>query len=110
MRPEQGNESIRLSPVTLCGGAMSRMRTTKIIVETEQFLAISRRSRAREGWCASCSQEVHLVTAEQATLVSSLSLRRVCVLVETGLLHFTETDDGLLWICLNSLLTSTIGG
>ena len=35
-----------------------------------------------------------------------LSLRDVCRAVEANQFHFRETDDGMLYLCLNSLLQS----
>ena len=44
-----------------------------------------------------------MVTAEQAALVSGMSLRDLIRKIDAGDLHYLETADGLLSICLNSL-------
>jgi hypothetical protein len=45
-----------------------------------------------------------MVTASEAAAMASVSLRAICRDVDVGALHFKECDDGLLLICLNSLL------
>jgi hypothetical protein len=79
------------------------MKRTKITVETDRLLVIRRRQRFALAWCAECAAEVRLATAEEAAVMVGLSLRDLCRRVEEGRLHFRETADGLLWICVNSL-------
>ena len=82
-------------------------KTTRITVKTERVWVISRRQPAASGWCPDCATEVTLVTAQAAAARAGLGLRALCRLVEEGRLHFTETADQSLWICLNSLDTLT---
>lgn len=44
-----------------------------------------------------------MLPADQAAILFRLSSRTIHRMVEEGKLHFTETPDGLLLICLNSL-------
>jgi hypothetical protein len=44
-----------------------------------------------------------MVTAGEAAAIAGVSLRAICRRVDLGELHFKETGDGLLFICLNSL-------
>ena len=83
---------------------MKRKRRTEITVETETIVCLRRWSRvALADWCPQCAAEVKLVTLEEAGLLTGLSLRAICRKVEAGRLHFRETTDGRLFICLNSL-------
>lgn len=83
---------------------MKRKRRTEITVETETIVCLRRRSHAAlTGWCPQCAVEVKLVTPEEAGLLTGFSLRDICRKVEAGCLHFRETADGRLFICLNSL-------
>ena len=81
-----------------------RTRKTKVTVETHQLLVVRRGRRLDEDWCTQCSRRVGMVTADEAAVLAGISLRAICRNVEVGGLHFKETGDGLLFICLNSLL------
>ncbi len=43
---------------------------------------------------------------QEAAVLAGLSLRTIYALVEGGKVHFTETPDGLLLLCLNCLLNA----
>jgi len=83
-----------------------KKRSTKITVENHQVLIIRQRKRRQLGWCPGCDLEVEMVTAEQAAVLLGISLRAVCRAVEADQFHYRETDDGMLYLCLNSLLQS----
>ncbi len=83
---------------------MKTTRKTEITVETERVLVIRGARRARVVWCAACSAQVKMVTPEQAALVARVSARTIYRWVEAERLHFSETPDGWLLVCLNSLL------
>lgn len=85
---------------------MKRKRRTEITVETETIVCLRRRSQAALiAWCPQCAAEVKLVTPEAAALHSGLSLRAIYRRIEADRLHFSETAEGQLFICLNSLNT-----
>ena len=50
-----------------------------------------------------------MASAERAALLSGHGLRWVVNQLETCGLHYIETTDGFLYICLNSLLNITAG-
>ena len=81
-----------------------RTRKTKVTVETHQVLVVRRGGRLDEDWCTQCCREVRMVTADEAAALAGVSLRAICRGVEVGALHFKEPGDGLLFICLNSLV------
>jgi len=78
-------------------------RRTEITVETDRVLVVRRRSRAVQAWCVSCAGRVQMVTPDEAAVVAGVSVRMICRRVEAEKVHFAETPDGLLLICLNSL-------
>ena len=82
---------------------MSRHSKTKITVETERVMVIRKRRGETEIWCHVCPDESLMVAAEQAAAFSNLSRREIYRLAEAGQLHFTETADGVVLICLLSL-------
>ena len=45
-----------------------------------------------------------MVTANEAAILFRLSEREIHRMLDDGKLHFTETSEGLLLICINSFL------
>lgn len=80
-----------------------RTKKTRVTVETHQLLVVRRGNRIIEDWCTQCGRQVSMVTADEAAALAGVSLRTICRRVEAGKLHFKETGEGLLFICLNSL-------
>jgi len=79
-------------------------RKTRITFESERLLVIRQPTSRARRWCAACDAEVQVVTAEDAAMVADRSLAAICREIEAAQLHATATGDGLLLVCLNSLL------
>ena len=82
------------------------MKRTKIIVETDRELIVSRRRHrlaTHVAWCENCAGLVFMVTVDEAAALTSESSRSIYRRVEDGQLHFAETPEGQLFICPNSL-------
>ncbi len=78
-------------------------RIVKFTAETERtFIFRSRADRLSE-WCAECSKAVEMATVEEAARTAGVSELTICRRIEACSLHFTETSDGRVFICLNSL-------
>jgi hypothetical protein len=82
---------------------MKTRSKTEIIVETHRILAIKRGSRQRLVWCEECGELARMVTADEAAIRAAVSTRAIYQLVEARKLHFTESPDHGVFICLNSL-------
>jgi hypothetical protein len=82
---------------------MKKTKRKKITVETERLLVISHIGGVGS-WCEGCRAKVKLMGIEQAAAIAGLSHRALFHMIERHQLHFTETPDGLLLICLDSLL------
>lgn len=78
-------------------------KKTKLTIETERVLVIRRGSVGRRAACGACGEVVGLLTADEAAALLRVSPRAIYRQVEGGRVHFTETADGALLICLNSL-------
>lgn len=76
----------------------------EITVETERLLVIRRRYQAVEDWCDNCGALALMIRPDQAAAVSGRTLRAIFTDLEAGNLHYRELPDGLLLICLNTLL------
>ena len=76
----------------------------EIVVETRQTAIIRQPGRrVPTAWCDACAAEVRMVTPEEATGVAGVSARTVYGWAESGRVHFAETPEGLLLVCLDSL-------
>ena len=79
-------------------------RRTEITIETDRLLVLRHHRRAHaEAKCAACGAETPMVTVDEAAAMSRTSSRAIYRLVEAEQLHFTETSEGRLFICPNSL-------
>jgi len=83
---------------------MPKSRHTEIAIEVEQTITVRRRRQAGTDWCSGCGARVIMVTLDEATSVVRISSRAIVRMVETGQIHFVETDEGLLRLCFPSLL------
>jgi hypothetical protein len=84
-------------------GGMKRKLTTDITIETLQLLVIHEPGESVRGMCPQCGTEVRLVSSNQAAVLAGESTRTIYRWIEDGLIHFTETREGHLFVCLASL-------
>jgi len=84
-------------------GETNTKRRIEIIVEKHRVLTVRTRRVSAVGWCAPCDMKVRMVTAEDASRIAQVTQRTIYRWAEAGQLHFTESEDGLLLICLKSL-------
>jgi hypothetical protein len=84
-------------------------RRTEIWIETEEVLLVKWAGRSRTGWCVECQEEVRLVTADEAAMWAGVSSRAMYRQVEESRVHFAETPEGWLLICLKSVGEGSVG-
>ena len=82
---------------------MKTRSKTEITVEMHRILTIRRGSRSRLAWCEECGEQARMVTADEAAILAGVSPRAVYQLIEARELHFTESHNRVVFICLNSL-------
>lgn len=82
---------------------MKTTKRTQVTVEKREVWVIRRPGKVTMVWCEACGATVEMVTAEQAATQAEVSRRAIYRQVENGEIHFTETADGQLFVCLNSL-------
>jgi hypothetical protein len=86
---------------------MRKTKRTEITIQTDRVLLIKRRKGSVLGWCPSCAQQVEMVSPDEAAVIARVSSRTIYRWVEAEKLHFIETSQGTLLICIGSLLKST---
>jgi hypothetical protein len=93
------------------GGAhtVKRRKTLKLTVDSHELLMIKntgqliRNTGQRQQLsCSECAGQ--MVVSEQAMALVGVSSRVLHREIEAGIIHFAETAEGSLLICLNSLL------
>jgi hypothetical protein len=76
----------------------------EINVQTERLVVVShRRSAHLIAWCELCARNASLLTVDEAAAFVHTTARDIYRRVEAAELHFRETPEGALLICLNSL-------
>lgn len=83
---------------------MGKKRRIEFTLETEEVMVIRKRGKPLVAWCGECNRQARMVTVDEAAAVAGASWREIFRRVEAGRLHFTETPERGLRICLNSLL------
>ena len=82
---------------------MRRIRRTEVTVETDEIVVIRRSQTTIVPLCSQCCDSVTMITAEQAREVLSVNTRAIYRWVEEGLIHHTETSEGVVFVCPRSL-------
>ena len=55
------------------------------------------------GWCLTCGAKAEMVPVDEAAILRRVDSRTIFRWVEAEQVHASETANGLLLICLNSL-------
>lgn len=74
---------------------------TEITFEMDRLIVFNRPRKME--WCASCSRPVEMLSVDDAALVARVSSVTIFRWAVAGDLHTSESADGLLLICPNSL-------
>ncbi len=83
-----------------------KRKKTEIIVEREQVLIIKRLDDREPRCCAECAGQAQMVSVDEAAALAQVTARAIYRRVEASQLHFVETEDGSLMVCINSLLAT----
>jgi hypothetical protein len=78
-------------------------KKTKLTIETQRLLIIRGGSSYQCAKCEACGEVVRLITVDEAAMLAQVGSRAIYRLVEAEKIHFIETSEELLLICINSL-------
>jgi hypothetical protein len=67
-------------------------------------LVVKVAGRGIVAWCFACGEQARMVTIEEAMALTGASSREIHRRLEARGIHFTETAQGFVLICLGSLL------
>lgn len=82
---------------------MEERHRTEIIIETDRMYVLRKRRNPSHALCVECERPSKMVPPDEVLDVSGLRSRAIYRAVETGKVHFIETPEGSVLICLNSL-------
>jgi hypothetical protein len=85
---------------------MMMRRTTEIIIETDEVLLFKKTSAPVVAWCSQCKAEREMFVPEVAAIIAHLSTREIYRLIEANRIHFTESADHALYVCLHQSSSS----
>ena len=74
----------------------------KISVEKTERIMV-RQTKRQNLFCDFCLRETEMLSLQQTALTLNVSERQAAKLIENGAFHFTETAEGFLLICRNSI-------
>ena len=81
-----------------------KKKRTEITIEIDEITLINRgRNASVRLWCRRCDATATMVPPERAAAIAGVTVRTINRWVETDSVHFVETENGLLLLCLNSL-------
>jgi len=83
---------------------MRRSKRIEVTLEMSRLIAIKGRRLSAAVDCPLCGSEAAMVTLDEAALLSGVNSRAIWHWVEADKLHCRETAEGLLRVCLSSLL------
>ena len=78
-------------------------RTVELTVERSEFFVALKSRAPTLAPCAQCGSLTPFVTPAAAARSSGESLREIFRRIEAAEIHFLETPDGRLLVCLDSL-------
>jgi len=79
-------------------------KRTEITIEIERRIVIRRiQANGEKTFCPFCCETAEMLTTDEAALIAKCGSRAIFGWCELGWLHFTETAEGLMLVCGNSL-------
>lgn len=83
---------------------MQAKQRTVIRVETHSLSVIRPLQSSVNLWCERCEAIVQMFAPERAAEIINKKPRMIYRRIETGELHFMETQDGEIFVCSLSLI------
>ena len=82
---------------------MDEKKNKKTAVAIHQFYVVRQQKNAAPAVCHQCPVAIaSLVAPDEAAVVTGIGTRVIYRWVEEGVIHFRETSNGSLLVCLNS--------
>src|SRR6185503_9310215 len=79
---------------------LATKKRTELTIEIDRMIVVSSRAVLVSAWCAKCRQRVSMASADEAARRARVGTRTMFRLIEAEKVHFKETTDGRLLVCL----------
>ena len=89
---------------------MKARKRTEITIETNRLVMVRSRKVSVMSWCRNCERRTKMITVDEAAEIGGVSSRTIYRWVESDRLHFSETSEGRLLICLESIAAAAFTG
>jgi len=86
---------------------VKRIRRTEVTVETDEIMIIRCSRGVLAHPCAECPETGVMITPEQAAMMIGTNIRAIFRWLEAGRVHYSETPEGSLLVCPDSILKLT---
>jgi hypothetical protein len=98
----------RIDPSQSERAAWSEMKRRKLefTVEHYQKLTVNRTDSRNVSWCPFCGEQVPMLTVDQTATLLGCSSQEIDHQVEAGLVHIKDGQNGVLQLCLKSMMRS----
>ena len=84
-------------------GLKMKNKKTEILIETHERTLVRWLEKEVRSFCRVCLTEGFFILPERAAIESGASVREIFRMVESGAVHFIETDNRLTLVCRASL-------
>ncbi|HEU4389720.1 MAG TPA: hypothetical protein VFV34_18085 [Blastocatellia bacterium] len=88
---------------------MRTRKRTEITIETDRLVVVRRRETSVRAWCSSCGARVRMIDVGEAAEVAHVGPRTIYKWIEANRVHFTESAQGIVLVCLNSISSAGVG-
>jgi len=78
-------------------------KRTEILIEFDELVVINPDAQKFQEWCPICEGPQALLTPSQASRIFGVSVRTINRWVEANAVHFIETSNGSLLVCVGSI-------
>jgi hypothetical protein len=83
-----------------------KQEKVKSSIARPQVFIINRPGISEQKSCSKCTESSGMITADEAAALRGVSTRVIYRCLEEGAIHFIETTEGQLFICLKSLVSN----
>ena len=85
------------------------VKTVEMTFEKNEVVIYRRRHlKQTVGWCPRCEQRTNLAEPDAAARIARVTTRTIYQWIEGGSVHFIESSDGDLLVCIESLTEEPI--
>ena len=84
-------------------------RSFEFTVEKSETFTVRRITKTVAVLCDTCGRETEMSKPDTAAEITGISTRKIYSGIESGNVHFTESADGSLMVCLRSMGVNQAG-